>query len=156
LSAVLEPVLAIRPMQRSDLGRVTEIEEASYPHPWSRGIFSDCLRVGYACHVMALDDAVCGYGIVSEGVDEAHLLNLCICPQRRRQGLATAMLQFVIAEVCKVGKDRLFLEVRPSNRGAIALYRHHGFKVIGRRPGYYPSDDGREDATVMVLHLVPS
>lgn len=142
-------------MAKSDLAAVADIEIASYPFPWSKGIFGDCLRVGYRCQVLTIDDQVCGYGIVSMAVDEAHLLNLCIAREQRRQGLAELLLAQLIDEVRMRGMDRLFLEVRPSNRPALALYRRNGFRVIGRRPGYYPAENGREDATIMVLHLEP-
>ncbi len=153
MAAVLEPSLSIRPMQRGDLSAVVALEKASYPFPWPRGIFSDCLRVGYRCHVIEVDGWLAGYTVVSMAVDEAHLLNLCIDPDRRRQGLATVMLDHVLREARIADIDRLFLEVRPSNRAAVALYRRHGFQVIGRRPGYYPAAEGREDGMVMVLHL---
>ncbi len=153
VAVITEPVLTIRAMKRGDLDRVSEIETASYPYPWSRGIFADCLRVGYHCQVLLSDDQICGYGIVSMALDEAHLLNLCIAPEYRRQGLAALLLDHLLREVTIKAMDRLFLEVRPSNKGALALYRQRGFRVIGRRPGYYPAPDGREDATIMVLHL---
>jgi [ribosomal protein S18]-alanine N-acetyltransferase len=155
MASVLQPSLSIRGMERSDLSGVVAIERASYPYPWTRGIFADCLRVGYRCHVLEVDGWLAGYSIVSTAVDEAHLLNLCIDPDRRRQGLASVMLDHVLREVRIAGMDRLFLEVRPSNRAAVALYRRRGFQVIGRRPGYYPAADGREDAMVMVLHMEP-
>jgi len=155
MAAVLEPALEIRAMRRSDLTPVAEIEAVSYPFPWTRGIFADCLRVGYRCHVLCEDGAVAGYGIVSMALDEAHLLNLCIAPNRRRSGFARILLGHLIDEVRIAGMDRIFLEVRPTNRGAVALYRDHGFRQIGRRPGYYPAPDGREDAAIMVNHLDP-
>ena len=53
------------------------------------------------------------------------------------------------------GAERVYLEVRPSNPAAIALYHSEGFNEIGRRPRYYPAKDGREDAIVMALELLP-
>lgn len=156
MAAVLEPALEIRTMRRADLTPVAAIEAASYPYPWPRGIFADCLRVGYRCFVLCDSGTVTGYGIVSMAIDEAHLLNLCIAPDRRRSGLAGALLGHLIDEVRVAGMDRIFLEVRPTNRGAVALYRGHDFRVIGRRPGYYPAADGREDAAIMVRHLDPA
>ena len=50
----------------------------------------------------------------------------------------------------------MFLEVRPSNPGAIALYHDEGFNEIGRRPRYYPATQGREDAIVMAIELLPN
>lgn len=153
MAAVREPRLAIRPMLRDDVPAVMVIEKASYSHPWSAGIFRDCLRIGYRCLVLTDLDHVCGYAIYSVALDEAHLLNLCVCPSRRRIGLASLLLEHVSAEITVAGADRLFLEVRPSNRAAIRLYGRSGFSQIGRRPGYYPSHAGREDALVMVRYL---
>lgn len=154
--AVIRPQVELRNMARGDLSAVHAIEKASYPFPWSRGIFVDCLRVGYRCHVISIDGAVCGYGILSAALDEAHLLNLCIHPARRRGGLARMMLDHLIDEVRILGIDRMFLEVRPSNKAAVSLYRRYDFHVIGRRPGYYPGAEGREDAVVMVRHFDPA
>lgn len=151
--AVVTPTVEIRAMRRGDVDTVSEIEQRSYPFPWTRGIFQDCLRVGYRCHVLEAGADIAGYGIVSQPVDEAHLLNLCICPEHRRGGLAALLLDFLVREARLGGAERMFLEVRPSNKGAVALYRASGFHIIGRRPGYYPAKKGREDAAVMVLHL---
>lgn len=153
MAAVLSEGVAIRAMVRRDLEAITEIESSSYPFPWTRGIFQDCLRVGYRCHVLEIANEVAGYGIVSHALDEAHLLNLCIHPDQRRKGLANLLLDHVVRESRIAAADRLFLEVRPSNKAAVKLYRHRGFQTIGRRPGYYPAREGREDALVMVLHL---
>ena len=153
MAAVLSPQVAVRAMVRGDLDAVSEIETASYPFPWTRGIFQDCLRVGYCCHVLEVANEVAGYGIVSSALEEAHLLNLCIRSDRRRSGLAALLLEHLIREAQVAASTRLFLEVRPSNKAAVGLYKRHGFRAIGRRPGYYPSQEGREDAMVMVLHL---
>lgn len=151
--AVLAPTVEIRQMQRSDLPAVHAIEKRSYPFPWTRGIFLDCLRVGYRCRVLTEDGEIRGYSILSCALTEAHLLNICIHPDRRRAGLASVMLDHLLRESAIARVERMFLEVRPSNRGAIELYRRTGFHVIGRRPGYYPADGGREDAVVMVRHF---
>lgn len=153
MAAVLRPELRIRPMRRGDLTEVAAIEDAAYPFPWSRGIFGDCLRVGYCCRVMEVDGEIAGYGILSVAAEEAHLLNLCVAPPWRRAGLARAMMEALTLEARVRRAGRVFLEVRPTNKAAIALYEDLGFRIIGRRPGYYPAYEGREDAVVMVLHL---
>lgn len=140
-------------MRRGDLDAVMAIEAASYPEPWTRGIFRDCLLAAYRCRVLLHERRVIGYAIVSNALDEAHLLNLCVHPEHRGRGQAGRLLDHVTNEVREAGAQRLFLEVRPSNETAIHLYQRRGFKVIGRRPGYYPDGDGREDAMVMVRHL---
>ncbi|AKS40830.1 ribosomal protein S18-alanine N-acetyltransferase [Wenzhouxiangella marina] len=151
--AVLSPEPFIREMRRQDIARVLAIEEASYEFPWTRGIFADCLRVGYRCKLLELEQSPAAYAIVSHALDEAHLLNLCVAGEFRRRGLARILLGQVIAEMRIVGAARLFLEVRPSNQGALRLYESMRFRRIGRRPGYYPAHEGREDALVMVHHL---
>lgn len=153
MAAILKPAVEIRAMTRADLDAVNEIEQRSYPYPWTRGIFQDCLRVKYRCHVLEVDAAIAGYGIVSQPGDEAHLLNLCVHQDYRRGGLAALLLDFLMREASLGGADRMFLEVRPSNKAAVALYRGSGFRIIGRRPGYYPAKEGREDAVVMVMHI---
>ncbi|MGY6553490.1 MAG: ribosomal protein S18-alanine N-acetyltransferase [Wenzhouxiangella sp.] len=151
--AVMQTALEIRPMRRADLDAVMAIEHNAYPFPWSLGIFKDCLRIGYRCLVLTDSGTVCGYSVYSVAVDEAHLLNLCIASPWRRRGLASLLLDHVLQEMILAGADRAYLEVRPSNRGAIRLYGQHAFRQIGRRPGYYPHEEGREDALVMVRHL---
>lgn len=153
MAAVLRPEWVLRAMVRHDLDQVEAIERASYPFPWTRGIFSDCLRVGYRCQVLSTGDQVNAYSVASIALDEGHLLNLCVAPAYRRQGLARILLDRVVAEAKMAGMVRLFLEVRPSNRGAIKLYKANRFRIIGRRPGYYPDENGREDAVIMVRHL---
>lgn len=153
MAAVVQSPLQIRQMSRRDLDDVMRIEEQSYPYPWTRGIFTDCLRIGYCCRVFETDDGIVGYSVLSVAAAEAHLLNLCIAASHRRQGLARQGLHDVMSNARRMRAGRLFLEVRPSNQGAVQLYRSHRFRSIGRRPEYYPSAFGREDAVVMVRHL---
>lgn len=153
--AVLQPEYAIRPMRRQDAEAVFEIEQVSYPYPWTKSIFFDCLRIGYCCRVVECDGGIAGYAILSAAAGEAHLLNLCVAPAHRRSGLGQLLLDGVLVDAKLLQAERLFLEVRPSNRSALGLYGRNDFRVIGRRPGYYPSDEGREDALVMVHHLDP-
>ncbi|MEX0916210.1 MAG: ribosomal protein S18-alanine N-acetyltransferase [Wenzhouxiangellaceae bacterium] len=151
--AVLAPEYAIRPMSRADTDAVHEIEQASYPYPWSKSIFHDCLRIGYCCRVAECNGEISGYAILSAAAGEAHLLNLCVAGDHRRRGLGQLLLDGVLVDADLRQAGRLFLEVRPSNKSAIRLYRQNDFHVIGRRPGYYPGDNGREDALVMVHHI---
>lgn len=151
--AVLEPEYVIRPMRRGDAEAVFAIEQVSYPFPWTKSIFFDCLRIGYCCRVAESQGNVAGYAILSGAAGEAHLLNLCVAPDHRRSGLGQLLLDGVLVDASLLQAGRLFLEVRPSNKPAVRLYRQNDFHVIGRRPGYYPSGNGREDALVMVHHI---
>lgn len=140
-------------MRRADVEAVCAIEQRSYPFPWSKGIFSDCLRIGYCCRVAELGDRLGGYAILSSGAGESHLLNLCVDTEHRRRGLGQLLLDGLLVDARLLGAERMFLEVRPSNRAAMVLYGNNDFRVIGRRPDYYPAEIGREDALVMVRHL---
>lgn len=146
--------LLLRPMRESDLDAVMAIEVRAYPFPWTRGIFRDCLRAGYSMWVHERAGEVLGYGVLSVAAEEAHVLNLCTAPGSERQGLGARMLRALLRIARGQRAQRVFLEVRPTNAPAIALYERCGFNEIGRRPRYYPAHRGREDAVVMALELV--
>lgn len=151
--AVSRPESEIRALRQEDLDPVAALEAESYEFPWSRGIFADCLRAGHPCWVLWVDGAIAGYGILSIAAGEAHILNLCIGPAWRGQGLGRRLLMRLIDVIRWSGAERVFLEVRPSNPNAKTLYETIGFTEIGRRPRYYPAREGREDAIVMELVL---
>lgn len=149
--AVARPLIQVRGMRADDLAMVSALENLSYEFPWSPGIFSDCLKAGHSCWVLCVDQAIAGYGILSTGAGEAHLLNLCVGPDYRGRGLGRNLLGRLL-DIAKWDRaERIFLEVRPSNPLAKALYESVGFTQVGIRPRYYPSRDGREDAIVMKL-----
>jgi len=143
----------MRVMSIPDVPHVIEIERDSYPFPWSEGIFRDCIRVGYFCRVVELRGVVSGYGVMSFGAGEAHILNLCIHRELRDQGVGRMLLQHLLGAARHAGMIDAFLEVRPSNHGAIKLYESLGFVRIGVRKGYYQASPGREDALVYKLTI---
>jgi ribosomal-protein-alanine N-acetyltransferase len=143
------PRMQLRPMREDDVPTVAEIERRVYPFPWSEGIFSDCLRVGYHCAVLELDVITVGYGIIASGAGEAHLLNVCVREEFRNRGFGRALITHLLALAAAAGAAVVFLEVRPANTGAIRLYEALGFHQIGVRRGYYQAAAGREDALVM-------
>lgn len=148
-----QPAEGLRPMTEYDLPAVMDIELVVYPYPWTRGIFRDCLHVGYCCWVYEEQGKLQAYGVMSIGAGEAHILNLCVRPQSRRRGLARMMLAHLL-DVARAHKaDTSLLEVRPSNRPALRLYHDMGYNEVGTRKAYYPSDDGREDALIMARAL---
>ncbi len=143
------PQMQLRPMRESDVAAVVEIEQQVYPFPWTAGIFSDCLRVGYHCAVLELDVITVGYGIIAGGAGEAHLLNVCVREEFRNRGFGRALVKHLLGLAAAGGAAVVFLEVRPANTGAIRLYEAMGFHQIGVRRGYYQAAAGREDALVM-------
>lgn len=154
MSAVSAPApVTLRPMREEDLDAVMEVERRAYPFPWTRGIFRDCLQAGYPGRVMEQGGALVGYGMLSLAADEAHILNVCVDPALQSRGHGRVLLRALVRLACERGARRVFLEVRPSNASAVALYHSEGFNEIGRRPRYYPAHNGREDALVMAMEL---
>jgi ribosomal-protein-alanine N-acetyltransferase len=103
--------------------------------------------------VAETDGRIDGHGIMMARAGEAHILNVCVDPRARRSGIASALLDQLLEVAVTAHADCAFLEVRPSNHGAIALYQRAGFHEVGRRPNYYPAPFGREDALVMARGL---
>ena len=154
MSAVLEYSFNIRPMDESDLDSVMEVEPHAYDYPWTMGIFHDCLRVGYSCWVLENKNAELeGYGVMSMGAGEAHILNLTVRPESQGQGFGKMLLNHFIETARSYHLDTLLLEVRPSNKAAVALYANSGFNEVGVRRNYYPAGKGREDALIMAFSL---
>ena len=147
---------AIRAMREGDVAEVVAIERSSYQFPWSEGIFRDCLRVGYTCRVATVGKLIAGYGVMSLGAGEAHILNLCVGEAFRCRGLGKRLLTLLLERAAAAAMKEAFLEVRPSNTAAIRLYLAHGFEQVGTRRGYYQAVGGREDAAVLRLGLRPA
>jgi ribosomal-protein-alanine N-acetyltransferase len=136
-------------MQQEDVEGVMAIENAVVDFPWTYTIFSDCIKVGYSCWVLEKEGEVLGYGLLSMAAKEAHILNICIHPDRQRLGLGRRMMHHLIAQAKRLQADSVYLEVRVSNQRAFNLYDSLGFKQIGYRKDYYPAVGGREDALVL-------
>ena len=146
-------LVKFRAMTPGDLPAVAAIERTAYAFPWSEGIFRDCLRVGYLCRVADVDGEIIAYGIVAMGAGEAHILNLCVRSDLRGRSVGRQMLMLLLERSRQAGMTDTFLEVRPSNLHAIALYQSVGFVQVGLRKGYYQAEGGREDALVLKLEL---
>jgi ribosomal-protein-alanine N-acetyltransferase len=155
MSAAVHPRTEVRLMQAGDLKSVAAVERAAYQFPWSLGIFRDCLLAGYHCLVLDVGGSVTGYGIMSVAAGEAHLLNLCVHPHAQNLGYGRRLLAAMLEKAAESEAERVFLEVRPSNRIAQHLYRSVGFEQIGIRPAYYQAEYGREDAIVLAIALLP-
>ena len=140
-------------MLEEDLEQVMAIELASYSHPWTRGIFRDCLRVGYYCQILEIENCICGYAVMSEAVGEAHILNVCVSPEHQGEGLGKILIEYLLDSARRMSADIVLLEVRPSNKKAVSLYHDMGFCEVGTRKNYYPDHNGREDALILALNL---
>jgi len=153
VNIVTDDNVQIESMQVNDLARVMEIECLAYPIPWSLSLFEASLSSADECWVLVLNNSIKGYVIISNILDEAHLLNICIHPQESGKGLGRSLLKFVIQKAVSRKASMFFLEVRISNQHAIDLYFSEGFNEVGIRPNYYPANKGREDALLMTLEL---
>lgn len=143
-------------MTRSNFGAyekaILDVERAAFSSPWSLGAFwSEVESPVSQFWVLCKGEGVAGYICFWVVADEIHLLNLAVAPFQRRAGIGKRLLDKMV----EVGRQErigvVFLEVRPSNLPARALYQKEGFQELGRRPGYY--EDNGEDAVIMALYL---
>ena len=141
-------------MRQDDIARVVAIETASFSSPWPRGAFIEEMTANpYARCVVAREAAAAEPARVTAYIlywilgDELLINNLAVDPSRRRLGLGRTLLEHALSDAVAAACRTAYLEVRPSNEAAVALYESHGFKVVRRRKGYYA--DTREDALVM-------
>jgi ribosomal-protein-alanine N-acetyltransferase len=142
-------------MRLEDLPQVLEIENASYPHPWSEALFRQELRIPFSRLVVAralrqAGTPVAGYLCRWAVADEIHILNVAVHPRHRRSGVGRLLMH----EALREGRERnavvVTLEVRRSNALARRLYTSLGFEEVGIRSDYY----GRgEDALIMRLAM---
>jgi [ribosomal protein S18]-alanine N-acetyltransferase len=160
LLSIGQPEVQFQPLTIDWLDRVLDIENAVYPHPWSRANFEDSIKTGYQMQVLtadsALDAEILGYFIAMKGFEEVHLLNITVAEPYQRQGWAKLMLDALALWSRGQGAQWLWLEVRGSNERALQVYKAQGFKLVSVRQNYYPKGpkaNGREDAIVMSLKL---
>jgi ribosomal-protein-alanine N-acetyltransferase len=141
--------LELRRLELSDLDAIERIERASYPTPWSRSMFASELAKPSSLSFGAVDETgtLVGYLVLSRYVDAWHVMNVAVAPEKRRQGIASALLHRLLELTEDDALRGYTLEVRTSNLGAIGLYERFGFTRKGVRRGYYT--DNREDALIM-------
>jgi ribosomal-protein-alanine N-acetyltransferase len=139
-----------RRLELRDLNAIETIERESYPTPWSRSMFAGELAKPSSISLGAFEPEtgeLLGYLIISRYVDAWHVMNLAVTPQRRRERIASSLLERLFELTSREGRRGYTLEVRVSNDVAIKLYEQAGFKARGIRRGYYT--DNREDALIM-------
>ena len=76
-----------------------------------------------------------------------------LAPAFQALGLGLVLFRELCAELEARCMMTLWLEVRASNRGAIALYERLNFNEVSIRRNYYPTADGKEDAVMMALTI---
>ena len=148
------PSLSLDRMRPEDLDEVLVIERASFSMPWSRGAFLYEMQQNRVARCWVVRDQtgrVGGYLCLWEVADEVHITNVAVRPDLRRRGIARSLLGSVLDDARGRRFKMVVLEVRPSNHHAVSLYESFGFRVVGRRRGYYY--DTGEDALVMEVGL---
>jgi len=143
----------MRRMTLADVDAVLAIEQDVQAYPWTRGNFCAALDSAYLCCVDEVAGELCSYAVLMPGVDEAELLTIGVAAAHQRKGQGRAMLSSMLVVACAKQFSLVFLEVRVSNLGAIALYRCAGFVEVGVRRAYYRNEKGSEDAMVMACDL---
>jgi len=149
-----KPERVLSRMTHLDLDDVIALERHCFPDPWPRDLIeveideADDQRFPVVARV---DGILVGYMIAWFIADEAHLGNLAVAPAAQRTGLASALLEALVAEARLRGSAHIVLEVRAGNSGAIRLYERHGFDAVAVRKEYY--EDDKEDAVIMMRLL---
>lgn len=124
------------------LREVLEIEQVSFPQPWSQALFEREINFPLSNFYVALvDGRLAAYGGFWHVIDEGHIVSLAVHPGYRRQGLGKAVLKFLLEKMKVLSVTKVLLEVRRSNIGAKQMYEVEGFAVTGTRPGYYQGED---------------
>lgn len=147
------PSPTVRPAILADAPAMLAIEQAATSHPWTLALFESCFGERYFNFVLTLDEVICGFYIGEFIAGEASLFDICIAPSAQGQGFGRLMLEHFIAQADQREAFECWLEVRESNDKAIALYQSAGFHQTGKRPNYYPTASGHEDAILMGLPL---
>ena len=144
--------LAIRGLAYADLPQVLAIERRAFVTPWSMAMFVlELSKASGICLAAQGEQGLRGYLVCSRYAEMWHLMNVAVDPERRREGVATTLITHLMNQI--KGEDKVMLEVRGSNEGAIEMYRGLGFEAVGHRRRYY--QDNGEDALVMELILSP-
>jgi ribosomal-protein-alanine N-acetyltransferase len=136
-------------MREDDIPEVQAIEREIFPTPWPRNAYYRELHHNRSAYYLVLrrDDEIVGYAGLWKMSDEAHITTVGVRANQQGKGYGHALMAALIQRAYHLGSRWLTLEVRPSNDVAVRLYEKFGFKVIGRRRGYYT--DNNEDAIVM-------
>ncbi|WP_193323325.1 ribosomal protein S18-alanine N-acetyltransferase [Erwinia endophytica] len=136
-----------------DLERALVIEQRSHAFPWSEKTLASNQGERYLNYQLAVEGRMAAFAITHVVLDEATLFNLAVDPDFQRRGIGRELLQFLISRLAERGVQTLWLEVRASNRPAMALYEQLDFNEVSVRRNYYPTADGKEDAIIMALTI---
>lgn len=145
-------MIDVRPAVEADLDWLCALEQECFSLPWTRDQLSHQLSGGGKMLLVAeLDGERVGYMGLDFVLDEGYVTNVCTAGAFRRRGVASALIDAVIARARELDLSFVTLEARVSNAPARSLYALMGFAEVGIRPGYY--EKPAEDAVIMTLFL---
>jgi ribosomal-protein-alanine N-acetyltransferase len=151
-AATARAAILVRPTEPRDAAAIAALGQACPDAAaWSANQYEDAARANYQGWLAEDNGAVVGFIITRIAADEVEILNFAVMPDRRRLGIASQLIERALEQATASGAGRAYLEVRASNRAAIALYEAHGFARTGRRTGYYSSP--AEDALLLSRNL---
>ncbi len=135
---------------------VAGLEALCFPCGWSAEQYRAAMEQGTCWGCVCFegpgqDGNLVGYIACESVLEEMEILNVAVRPDRRGQGVASALLGAVLQEARERNIVSCLLEVREGNVPALALYKHAGFRQVGLRKKYY-ADNG-ENAVVMAAVL---
>ncbi len=133
----------------SMLSVMYQIETRAHPYPWRESQLASCFGERYINGLLFVNQVPAGFYIADQIIDESTLMNICVLPEYRRQGLGHRLMEHYLAATTNAGCTVWFLEVRASNLAAQQLYEQSGYTQTGIRKAYYHSENGREDAILM-------
>lgn len=149
-------MIHLRPAVAADISAMLAIEQAATSHPWTRNLFESSFGERYFNTVAVSTDStgtaeIAGFYIGEYIAGEASLFDIAVHPKFQGQGIGQLLVDEFLAQGEARGASYFFLEVRESNQSAIRLYERSGFCQCGRRPRYYPTATGTEDALLYAL-----
>jgi ribosomal-protein-alanine N-acetyltransferase len=163
MTVVAPNTLHIRLAVSEDVPAMLAIEQASFSDPWTEETIRSTLALE-RMRVLVAEEPVqegrdggrrlAGYVVAHNASDEGEIADRAVAPQSRRRGLGRALIDRMLAELAELGVRSLYLEVRESNHAARTLYDSRGFRLIGRRRGYYRHPV--EDALLLTKEIAPT
>lgn len=144
----MEDLSRIRPAWPADAPVLAALERRCFGDPWSAASFREALSMELSFGLVAESGGeIAGYLVGRATLGTGEILNLAVVPEWRRRRIGRQLLESGLESLAARGAEEVFLEVRESNAGALALYQSLGFRAVGQRAAYYRSP--REDALVL-------
>lgn len=139
----------IRPTTPDDLGELALLEQGAFSDPWTPEMLTEAMQTRGAVALVAVDatDRPRASVMARAAADEGEILTIAVSPEVRGQGIGRQLLDAALRQLVGRGARSVWLEVRPSNHAARAMYRSAGFSAAGLRRGYYRRPP--EDALVL-------